>query len=138
MGMKIRPLTETFAVSPQIRANDVATAAAQGYRTIINNRPDGEGWGQPKSADIEAEAKAHGLSYTHIPVSLRGLAPEQVGQMIAAQEAAEGPVLAFCNTGTRSSILWALSQASKIPADEIIAAAAKAGYNVSNLRAHLG
>ena len=138
MGMKIRTLTETFAVSPQIRANDVAEAAAQGYRAIINNRPDGEGWGQPKSADIEAEAKAHGLSYTHIPVNLRGLAPEQVGQMIAAQEAAEGPILAFCNTGTRSSILWALSQAGKIPADEIIAAAAKAGYNVSNLRAHLG
>ena len=138
MGMKIRPLTDTFAVSPQIRTKDIAAAAAQGYRAIINNRPDGEGWGQLKAADIEAEAKAHGLSYTHIPVSLRGLAPEQVGQMIAAQEAAEGPILAFCNTGTRSSILWALSQAGKIPAEEIIEAAAKAGYNVSNLRAHLG
>ncbi|PHS25047.1 MAG: TIGR01244 family phosphatase [Robiginitomaculum sp.] len=136
--MILRPLTETFAVSPQIRPADVAAAAAQGYRAIINNRPDGESWGQPKSADIEAEAIAHGLSYTHIPVSLRGLDPEQVGQMIAAQKAAEGPVLAFCKTGTRSSILWALSQAGKMPADEIIAAAAKAGYNVSNLRAHLG
>jgi uncharacterized protein (TIGR01244 family) len=138
MGMKIRPLSANFAVSPQIRTTDVAAAAAQGYTAIINNRPDGEGWGQPKSADIEAEAKALGLSYTHIPINLRSLAPEQVGQMVAAQEAAAGPVLAFCNTGTRSSILWALSQAGKMPADEIIEAAAKAGYNVSNLRDHLG
>lgn len=138
MGMKIRPLSAHFAVSPQIRPADVAMAAAQGYTAIINNRPDGEGWGQPKSTDIEAEAKAHGLAYAHIPVNLRGLAPEQVGQMAEVQEAATGPVLAFCNTGTRSSILWALSQAGKMPADEIIAAAAKAGYNVSNLRDHLG
>ena len=138
MGMKIKPLTDRFAVSPQLRASDVAQAAAKGYKTIINNRPDGEMWGQPKAADIEAEAQKHGLHYLHIPISLRGLAEGQVEAQAAAQADNEGPILAFCNTGTRSAMVWALSQAGKMSADEIINAAAQAGYNVNNLRPHLG
>ncbi len=137
MGMNIRPLTKDFAASPQIKPGDVKSAVEQGYKTIINNRPDGEAWGQPKNADIEAEANAHGIDYIFLPINLRNLSPAHVEEMARWHERAEKPILAFCNTGTRSTILWALSQAGKIPADEIIQAAANAGYDVQNLRSHL-
>ena len=131
--MKIRPLTENFAVSPQIHARDVAHLAREGYRTIINNRPDGEGWGQPRGADIEAEARANGLAYHHVPISNRGLVPGQIEQVAAILDGADGPVLAFCRSGTRSAHAWALSQAGKMAAQDIIDAAARAGYDVRAL-----
>jgi uncharacterized protein (TIGR01244 family) len=138
MAMHIRPLTDDFAVSPQLRPADVAEAAAQGYTTIINNRPDGEGWGQPKNADIEASALALNLNYYHLPISLRGLTPEQVQDQARITETSKGPILAFCNTGTRSATVWALTQAGKMDADAIIEAAAKAGYKLHHLREYLG
>ncbi len=135
--MKIRPLTENFAVSPQLHPRDVAQLAAQGYKTIINNRPDGEAWGQPRGAEIEAQAQAHGLAYHHVPVSNRGLAPGQVEKIAAIQDQAGGPVLAFCRSGTRSAHAWALSQAGKMAAEDIIRAAAAAGYDVRALEPFL-
>lgn len=135
--MKIRPLTENFAVSPQIHGRDIAKIAAQGYKTIINNRPDGEAWGQPRAADIEAEAKKHGLAYHHLPFSNRGLEPGQVEKMADIVQSAGGPVLAFCRSGTRSAHTWALSQAGKMAVEDIIAAAANAGYDIRALERFL-
>jgi uncharacterized protein (TIGR01244 family) len=128
-----RTLDETIAVAGQISTDDVATAAAQGVRTIINNRPDGEQPGQPTSAEIEAAAKAAGLGYAHIPVDHSGFSREQVDAMTAAL-ALPGPALAFCRSGTRSTYLWSLTRgaAGDEPA-EIAAKAANAGYDVSGL-----
>jgi len=128
-----RTIDETLLVAGQIAPEDVATAAAQGVRTIINNRPDGEQPGQPSAAAIEAAAMAAGLGYAHIPVDHSGFSMEQIEAMTAAL-AQPGPALAFCRSGTRSTFLWALARglAGDEPA-EIAAKAANAGYDVAPL-----
>ncbi|MGN6122148.1 MAG: TIGR01244 family sulfur transferase [Sphingomonas oligoaromativorans] len=128
-----RTIDETLQVAGQITPADVAAAAAQGIRTIINNRPDGEQPGQPTSAEIEAAATAAGLGYAHIPVDHSGFSMEQVEAMTAAL-AQPAPALAFCRSGTRSTFLWSLARglAGDEPT-EIAAKAANAGYDVSPL-----
>ncbi len=125
-------ITDSVSVAPQIAPEDVALAAAQGFRCIVNNRPDGESFDQPPGADIEAAAHAAGLAYVAIPIDHTGFNLDQVNAMTAALQA--GPVLAFCRSGTRSCNLWALAAAKQgaDPAD-IIAAAGKGGYNVAGL-----
>ena len=125
-----RPVTPTFTVSPQIAVADVATAAAQGYTLIINHRPDFEGPGQPTSAEMEAAARAAGLAYVHIPVS-GGPRPAQVEEMKAAVEGASGKVLAFCRSGTRSILTWAIGQADQLDREELLRLGAAAGYDLS-------
>src|SRR5690242_15704909 len=95
-----RRVTDHLSVSPQITPDEVSEAKARGFTTIINNRPDGEAPDQPASAEIEAAARAAGLTYVHVPV--RGMpTPEQVDETRRTIEQSEGPVLAFCRTGTR-------------------------------------
>lgn len=132
--MKLRYLTDLHAVASQIQAGHVPALKDEGFSTIINNRPDGEMWGQPKSADIEAAAKEAGMEYYHVPVGRQGLSPEMIETIKQAHDKATGKVLAFCNSGTRSANLWGLSQAGKMGVDEIINAGMKAGYNLHGLR----
>ncbi len=133
-----RTLTDSMLVTGQIAPADLATAAAQGITLVINNRPDGEESGQPDGAQIESAAAAAGLSYRAIPVVPGGMGPEQVDAMADALDAAEGPVLAFCRTGTRSTFLWALAQASRgTGADTLASAAQDAGYDLSPIRSAL-
>ena len=118
----------TFVAVRQVTAADMDEAAAAGVRLIVNNRPNGEEPDQPSSAEIEAAARAAGLDYRHIPVA-GGFPPEQVEAM--AEALRQGPVLAFCRSGTRSTFLWALARArSGAPAEESVAAAAAAGYDL--------
>lgn len=126
------PITPSLSVAPQIAPGDVALAAAHGFRTIVNNRPDGESFDQPPGAEIAAACTAQGLEYVAIPIDHTGFSLEQVEAMAAAM--ATGPVLAFCRSGTRSCNLWALAAAKTgtAPAD-IIAAAGEGGYNVAGL-----
>src|ERR1700761_6506648 len=107
---EFRKVTDTFSVAPQIALDDVARAAAQGFKLIINNRPDGEAPDQPASAQVEAAARAAGLDYLYIPVS-GGPTPAQVEAERVALAAADGPVLAFCRSGTRSIVTWSIGQA---------------------------
>lgn len=128
------PLDTNISVAGQIGPDDIATAQAQGVTTVLNNRPDGEQAGQPTGDEIEAAAAAAGMAYLAIPVTHAGIAPEQVDQMAAALEAANGPVLAFCRSGTRSTMLWALAEAKRGREPEALAAlAAAAGYDVGGL-----
>ncbi|HEX8467874.1 MAG TPA: TIGR01244 family sulfur transferase [Allosphingosinicella sp.] len=129
----MRKLDETTFVSVrQLNVDDIDEAAALGIRLIVNNRPDGEEPGQPFSAEIEAAAGAAGLGYRHIPIA-GAFPPEQVEAMASALE--QGPVLAFCRTGTRSTFLWALARASRgAPAEDSVAAAAAAGYDLAPVR----
>lgn len=106
-----RRISDDIFVSPQVAAGDIADAASLGVRHIVNNRPDDEEPGQPAGASIEAAALAAGLTYTAIPVTHAGFSHAQVDAMAAALEAAEGPVLAYCRSGTRSTYLWALARA---------------------------
>lgn len=125
-------ITDTVSVAPQIAPDDVAQAAVQGFRTIVNNRPDGESFDQPPGAEIAAACAAAGLGYVAIPIDHTGFNLDQVEAMVGALD--QGPVLAFCRSGTRSCNLWALA-AAKQGADPaaIIAAAGQGGYNVAGL-----
>ena len=125
-------ITDSVSVAPQISPEDVALAAAQGFRTIVNNRPDGESLDQPDGALIEAAAAAAGMAYVAIPIDQTGFNLEQVEAMVGALK--HGPVLAFCRSGTRSCNLWALASARQGgDAAAIIAAASAGGYNVAGL-----
>ncbi len=128
------PIDPTISVAGQITAADVATAKAQGFATIVNNRPDGEQGGQPGGDEIAAAAQAAGLGYVAIPVTHAGIAPAQVEAMAAALDGAAGPVLAFCRSGTRSTMLWALAEAKRgRDPDELVRLAGAAGYDVGGL-----
>lgn len=129
------PLAENFLVSPQIAAEDLSAAKARGVTLVINNRPDGEEPGQPRSAEIEAAAKALGLAYVAIPVGPMGVSGEHLDAFDKAVAANKGGVLAYCRSGTRSTIVRALSEARKGRApDDIISEAAEAGYNIAGQR----
>ena len=119
--MDIRPLDPALHVAPQIALEDVPALKTAGYAALISNRPDGEEPGQPDAATVRAAAEAAGLAFVHIPVSMSSLGPEEVEALRHALDTLPGPALAFCRSGTRSAILWALSQAGDRPADELIA-----------------
>lgn len=125
-----RNVTDRFAVSPQISTADVATAAAQGFTLIINNRPDGESPGQPSSAQMEAAARAAGIGYLYAPVTGRP-GPAEVEAVRRAVAGPSGKVLAFCRSGTRSICVWAMGQAGASSRDELLRLGAAAGYDLS-------
>lgn len=132
---QFRRLSDTMLASPQITVADVAAAKDEGITLIVNNRPDGESEDQTPGAQIEAAARAAGIDYLAIPVTSAGFSHPQVARLAQALETAGGPVLGYCRSGTRSTLLWALARASLGDAPEAItAAAADAGYDVSPVR----
>ena len=129
-------LDDKTLVSAQIRPEDVAAFQAQGVRTIINNRPDGEEPNQPLGAEIERAAQDAGISYRYIPI-IRGMGPADVEAMSEAIDQCEGKVLAYCRSGTRSALAWAVASArSGVPRAEIEQKADAAGVDIS-LVSHL-
>jgi uncharacterized protein (TIGR01244 family) len=137
VNLELKRINEHVSVSPQISPDDVAAIKAAGFVAIVNNRPDGESPDQPDSAVIEKAAHDAGLAYHHIPLGREGVTPEMVEETKSVLEGSAGPVFCYCRSGTRSTTLWALSQAGKQPAAEIISAAANAGYDMSHLAGHL-
>ena len=129
-----RRVTDDFSTAPQISVADVAEAARQGFTTIINNRPDGEDPDAPQGAEIEAAAKAAGLAYVHIPVR-GGPGPAEAEAMLRAIDAAEGPVLAYCRSGTRSITTWSIGQAMSgaMSRGELVSLGRAAGYDLSGV-----
>lgn len=128
-----RKIDDKTYASPQITVADVAEAETLGIGLIINNRPEDESADQTPGAEIEAAAQAAGIAYVAIPVTHAGFSMPQVEAMEAALAAAgDKPVLAYCRSGTRSTLLWALAQARMGMAPDAIAAhAAGGGYDVS-------
>lgn len=135
--MQLRKINDKVSVAGQIALADVAAIKAAGFAAIVNNRPDGEAPDQPQGEEIRKEAEKQGLAYHFIPVGRDGVSPAMLEATRAVLDGAKGPVLCYCRSGTRSTTLWALSQAGELPADEIIEAAAGAGYDISHLSAHL-
>ena len=130
-----RQITETVFASPQIGTDAVAQAKALGIVRIINNRPEGESEDQTPGAEIEALAREMGIDYVAIPVTHAGFSQAQVAAMHEALESASGPVLAYCRSGTRSTLLWALARAKAGDNPTVIASkAAAAGYDISPVR----
>lgn len=135
--MDIRPLSPKFAASPQIGVEDIPEIVAAGYTTIICNRPDAEVPPSHYAATISAAATAAGLTFIVNPVTHHGLNNEMIDIQKQAMDTAPGPVLAYCASGTRSSILWSFAQAKEMAADDIIAATASAGYDLGGMRGQL-
>jgi uncharacterized protein (TIGR01244 family) len=130
-----RKLSESVWASPQLSMADVQEAAHRGFALIINNRPDGESDDQVPGSEIEAAARLAGMDYVTIPITHAGFSEPQVLAMESALAGATGPVLAYCRSGTRSTLLWSLAEAhsGKAPA-MIAAAAAAAGYDIAPVR----
>lgn len=131
--MDIRKIDDTISVAPQISVDDVAEAARLGFKTLVANRPDHEEFGQPPMADIEAAARELGLEWVYMPVESGNITDQDVDQFAPMIRDAEKPVLAFCRSGTRCTVLWALSAARETPAQEIFTKARNAGYDISGL-----
>lgn len=140
--MEIRKLSDKMSVSPQINPGDLPEIAKAGFKLVINNRPDGEAPGQPTTAEIAAAAEQAGLAYAYIPVSGMAMTEDAIAAHRAAIDQAGGPVFAYCRTGTRSTMMWALAESGRIPVDDLVAAAGKAGYDLGSmapaLKARLG
>jgi sulfide:quinone oxidoreductase len=104
--MTITWLIPALAVSPQIQVSDLAGLKTLGFRAIVNNRPDSEVPDQPKSVDLEAEALRLGMDYAYLPITPGEMTDHDVVEFARALHSADGPVLAFCRTGARSTSLW--------------------------------
>jgi uncharacterized protein (TIGR01244 family) len=134
MTQSFHKVTDGFWVSPQLEVEDVTAAAAQGFRMILNNRPDGEDPDQPSGADIEAAALAAGLAYAAVPIRGRP-GPSQIVAAGQALETADGPVLAYCRSGMRSIATWALVQSGSgaMSRGDLVGLARDAGYDLSQV-----
>lgn len=131
----IRRINDRISVAPQIDPADVVEAARAGFVAIVNNRPDDEEAGQPEGELIRTVAETLGLAYHAIPITHAGFSATQVEAMREVLDQVDGPVLAYCRSGTRSTNLWALAEASRgeHPAG-LIEQAAGAGYDLNGLR----
>ena len=111
--MDIRTLTADLSVTGQITKDQLAQIAAQGFRAIICNRPDGEEPGQPSFAQIEEAARAAGLAARYLPVTGADLTDDKAAAFAGLLKTLPGPVLAYCRSGMRSATLSSLAHANQ-------------------------
>lgn len=135
--MDIKKIDESISVAGQIRASDVAAIAQAGFRSILCNRPDGEGILQPAYGGVEEAAKSAGIEFIYQPVSSKGIQDGDIADFQKACDALPKPVLAYCRTGTRCTVLWSLSQSGERDVSEIMSMTAAAGYDMSMLAGRL-
>jgi len=132
--MDIRALTPTYAVSPQIDLSDLAAVKAAGFTTVIDNRPDGEIPENLHAAEMQAAAKALGLTFVINPLIPGNFTDQNIAAQQAAVATATGPVFAYCASGNRCSVIWAMMNAGKMPVDDLIGIPARFGYQLGHLR----
>jgi uncharacterized protein (TIGR01244 family) len=133
----IRQLDDKTMVSGQLLPDQIGDLKTQGVTMLVNNRPDNEDAGQPLSADFEAAAQAAGMEYRHIPIRY-GMGPSDVEAMRDAIHATgEGKLLAFCRSGNRSTLAWAVARAEDgAEPEELHKCAEAAGFSLAPV-AHL-
>ncbi len=132
--MEIRPITPRYAVSPQITVEDVPAIAEAGFVKVICNRPNAEVPADMQSDAIGDAVRAAGLEYEVLELTHQTMTPENVSRQRDMAETCSGPVLAYCASGTRCSVVWALGQCDRMSTDEILTATTNAGYQLENLR----
>lgn len=128
--MQLRRLTNELAVAGQVNPSDIPGLVAQGIRAIICNRPDGEAPDQPAYAEMEKAAAANGIKIAYQPVVMTAISDADAEAFGKLLDELPKPVLVYCRSGMRSATLWALSQAGTLPVEEIVEAAATAGYDL--------
>jgi len=131
--MDLRKITDVFTVSPQIVPEDVAEIAALGFKSIICNRPDGEEMGQCEFNLIENAAHDAGLKFACVPITSGSVSQADMEDFHAAVDGLPNPILAYCRTGTRCTMLWCIAQHGKMENADIVSAAADAGYDMAGL-----
>ena len=129
--MDIKPVSEKLSLSEQLQLSDIATVAEQGYRSIICNRPDGEGADQPTFDEVKKSAEALGMAVRYQPVVPGQISDDDVDSFAQSMRELPKPTLAYCRTGTRSATLWSLSQANNLPVSDILSSTKAAGYDMS-------
>ena len=132
--MDIRKVDEQFAVAPQLQVSEMQALAVAGYTTVMCNRPDGEEPGQPPLGELQAAAEAAGLSFHHVPVAGGQFPKEALDEFARIRRNSDGPVLAYCRTGTRCMTMETLSNPMGLSVDERLDRASNAGYDLSGLR----
>ena len=132
--MEMRPLSPRYHVAPQISVEDLPAIAAAGFTTVICNRPDSEVMPDQQAAAIGAATEAAGLRFEVLELTHQTMTPANVERQRDLIEGSDGPVLAYCQSGTRCSVVWALGQARDMDIDQILAATTAAGYQLSGLR----
>lgn len=135
--MDLRALTPMYSVSAQIELADLAAIKAAGYAVIIDNRPDTEIPEALHTEQMRARAEALGLEFIANPVIGGAITMQNVTRQAEVLTQAQAPVLAYCASGNRSSVVWALANAGKVATDDLIAIPARFGYNLEPFRAQL-
>ena len=131
--MMLNKIIDDYVVSDQITEEDIEQLKEAGFKTIFCNRPDNEEQNQVTVKSIQDKAIESGLNFIHQPVIGGQISQNDIDQFSDYYDAAEKPIFAYCRTGTRSSMLWALSESGKRSIDEILRLTSAAGYNLSNL-----
>lgn len=126
-------INERFAVCGQIRPKDVPDLARAGYAAIVNNRPDGEVFLQPSGSAISAAAAQAKIDSFHIPVTGPDITEGKVRMLQKVLADSRGPVLAFCRSGSRSLILWAIGEVldGRMTKEELVPFGAERGFDLS-------
>lgn len=135
--MQVHKLTDQLSVSSQVALENISKLPALGFKSVICNRPDKESDDQPAMLEIENAVKSAGLTWQHQPVVSGSINDQDVDDFSKLIESLPKPIFAFCRTGTRCSILWALSQANKMSVDDILDTTAEAGYNLNDQQARI-
>ena len=131
--MMLNKIIDDYVVSDQITEEDIEQLKEAGFKTIFCNRPDNEEQNQVTVKSVQDKAIESGLNFIHQPVIGGQISQNDIDQFSDYYDAAEKPIFAYCRTGTRSSMLWALSESGKRSIDEILQLTSAAGYNLSNL-----
>jgi len=131
--MDVHKLSQTYSVSPQIVPEDVKTLAGAGFKSIMCNRPDGEELGQPEFEQIAEQARQEGLEIRWVPITSGGMSQSDLNDFRAALLEMPSPMLAYCRSGTRCTMLWVITQHGALPDEEILSATQAAGYDMSGL-----
>ena len=130
----VKELNTKLSVAPQITLDEIKDLAAQGYRTLISNRPEGETPDQPSNAEVEAAAKAAGMRFLYIPL-VSGQFPDAIlNDFKKAYQFEQTKILAYCRSGMRSACLWAVAEAKNSGTDAVLKTAADAGFNIAGIR----
>ena len=135
--MQINYLSPDYSVASQIAVADVATIAEAGFKSVICNRPDQENPETHQIAAIKAEVIAAGLEFAENVFDPSTFGPDKIQRQSELLQELPSPVLAYCASGTRCSIVWAFAHASSMDIDGILTATTSAGYQLSHLRPQL-
>ena len=136
--MKSNKISDKYFVSPQIKETDIRAIADAGFSKVICNRPNDEASLALHSDVMSAAAQAAKIDFYFLPFTALTLKPETVIKQGKLIEESKGPVIAYCESGTRCALIWAFLQAGKMPIDDILEATDNAGYNLEGLRGVLG